>query len=147
MVADAGLEWSSTPDRLSSTLGEALLVPTRIYADAVAATLAAVPVHALCHVTGGGLPGNLPRVLPEGLGAVVSRWEEPPIFDVLRDAASIDESEMRRTFNLGVGLVIAVAEGDADASLAALADVGEKAFVIGSVERSDAVGEARVRYA
>lgn len=146
-VADAGLDWSSTPAGLTSTLGEALLVPTRIYADAVAGVLAAVPVHALCHVTGGGLPGNLPRVLPEGLGAAVTRWEEPPIFDVLRNAASIEESEMRRTFNLGVGLVIAVAEADAEATLAALTDVGETAFVIGGVERSDAAGEARVRYA
>ncbi|MCA9611045.1 MAG: phosphoribosylformylglycinamidine cyclo-ligase, partial [Myxococcales bacterium] len=125
-------------------LGEALLTPTRIYAREVASALAAGEVHAMCHVTGGGLVGNLPRVLPDGTGAVVEGTPgRPAIFDVIAEHGGVAEAEMRRAFNLGVGYVFAVAERDADALL----DTLDHAFVLGRVEASDAAGEARVRYA
>src|SRR5580658_5662295 len=83
------------------SVGEALLTPTRLYARAVSVLLsAAIDVRAMCHVTGGGLPGNLPRVLPEGLGVrIEATWSRPPIFDLVQKAGGVAEGEMRRTFN------------------------------------------------
>jgi phosphoribosylformylglycinamidine cyclo-ligase len=129
-------------------LGDVLLTPTRIYAKAAAAALEAGEVHALCHVTGGGLPGNLPRVLPDGLGARVdpSSAPRPAIFDLIAREGGVEEAEMRRTFNLGVGLVVAVPESDAQGVRAALEEAGEAPFELGRIEASDAEGEQRVRY-
>ncbi|MEO0324679.1 MAG: phosphoribosylformylglycinamidine cyclo-ligase [Myxococcota bacterium] len=137
-------------DLPEAPLGEMLLRPTRIYATAVAAALAAPGhgVHAICHVTGGGLPGNLPRVLGEGRGAVVDprAWPRLPVFDLVQRAGEVAESEMRRTFNLGLGLILAVAPAAVDAVRDALAGAGETVHTIGEVEASQATGEARVRY-
>ncbi|MEX2502679.1 MAG: phosphoribosylformylglycinamidine cyclo-ligase [Trueperaceae bacterium] len=95
------------------SVAEHLLAPHRSFLAAVTPLLDAELVHGMAHVTGGGLPGNLPRVLPDGLGAVVDgAWEEPAIFGRLRDAGRIEEQEMRRVFNLGVGFVLAVAPDD-----------------------------------
>jgi phosphoribosylformylglycinamidine cyclo-ligase len=121
---------------LGTTVGEALLTPTRIYARSVAALLEAdVPVRSLCHVTGGGIPGNLPRVLPEGLGARIdlTSYVRPAIFDVLARGGPVDEDEMRSVFNLGVGLLVVVDASAADRALAVLAQAGERAWVIGEV--------------
>jgi phosphoribosylformylglycinamidine cyclo-ligase len=121
---------------LGGTVGEALLTPTRIYARAVAALLESnLPVRSLCHVTGGGIPGNLPRVLPEALGARIdlATYARPAIFDVLARGGPVDEDEMRRVFNLGVGLLAVVERGAADRALAVLAAQGERAWVIGEV--------------
>jgi len=121
---------------LGTTVGEALLTPTRIYARTVAALLESdLPVRSLCHVTGGGIPGNLPRVLPEALGARIdlATYARPAIFDVLARGGPVDEDEMRRVFNLGVGLLAVVERGAADRALAVLAAQGERAWVIGEV--------------
>jgi phosphoribosylformylglycinamidine cyclo-ligase len=121
---------------LGGTVGEALLTPTRIYARAVAALLEAeLPVRSLCHVTGGGIPGNLPRVLPDALGARIdlATYARPAIFDVLARGGPVDEDEMRRVFNLGVGLLAVVERGAADRALAVLGAEGERAWVIGEV--------------
>ena len=121
---------------LGTTVGEALLTPTRIYARTVAALLESdLPVRSLCHVTGGGIPGNLPRVLPEALGARIdlATYARPAIFDVLARGGPVDEDEMRRVFNLGVGLLAVVERGAADPALAVLAAQGERAWVIGEV--------------
>ena len=129
-------------------LGEVMLDPTRIYVTAALAATAAGGVHALCHVTGGGLPGNLPRVLPAGFGASIDgQWDEPAIFDLVRRRGEVAEEEMRRTFNLGIGFVVVAAPASADAIAEALRGAGETVVRLGSVERSDAEGEARVRYA
>jgi len=129
-------------------LGEVMLDPTRIYVQAALAAIAAGGVHALCHVTGGGLPGNLPRVLPAGFGASIDgQWDEPAIFDLVRRRGEVAEEEMRRTFNLGIGFVVVAAPASADAIAEALRGAGETVVRLGSVERSDAEGEARVRYA
>ena len=118
------------------TIGEALLSPTRLYARHVAAVLQAVDVHAMSHITGGGLPGNLPRVLPEGLGLEVTPgWSRPPIFDLIARGGPVAELEMRRTFNLGVGFVFVVAGSDAAAARAALAEQGDTAIDLGRVVR------------
>ncbi|MBX3227334.1 MAG: phosphoribosylformylglycinamidine cyclo-ligase [Labilithrix sp.] len=112
------------------SVGEALLAPTRLYARHVRAVLdAGVDVRAMSHITGGGLPGNLPRVLPEGLGVRLppSRWARPAILDLI--AAQVEERELRRVFNLGVGFVFVVPAADADRARAAIAeptiDLGE----------------------
>jgi phosphoribosylformylglycinamidine cyclo-ligase len=121
---------------LGRTLGEELLVPTRIYTRAVAALQAALgaDLHALCHVTGGGLVGNLPRILPDGTAAEVRLDHEvPPIFGLIARGGPVDEDEMRRTFNLGIGLVAVVAEGARERALSVLGAAGETAWALGKV--------------
>jgi phosphoribosylformylglycinamidine cyclo-ligase len=120
---------------LERSLGEVLLTPTRIYAVDVLALMADVEVHALCHVTGGGLPGNLPRVLPPGLGAAIdtSSWAWPAIFTWLRDHGPVTDDEMWRTFNCGVGMTAIVPAADAADAVAHLAARGVEAWVAGHV--------------
>jgi phosphoribosylformylglycinamidine cyclo-ligase len=117
------------------TVGEALLVPTRLYARASQHVIAAgVDVRAMSHITGGGIPGNLPRVLPEGLGVrVTGTWERAPIFDLIERGGPVDLHEMRRTFNGGVGYVFVVAASDAERASRALEEIGEKAIDFGDV--------------
>ncbi len=132
---------------LGSTVGEALLTPTRIYARAVAALRAACGegLHSLCHVTGGGLPGNLPRVLPDGVVAAV-RFDHPrpAVFDIIERGGPVDTAEMLRTFNLGVGLVVVVDAAAVDSALQALSDAGETAWPMGEIRATDAEAPARV---
>jgi phosphoribosylformylglycinamidine cyclo-ligase len=132
-------DWGSLDrrvDELGETLGEALLRPTKIYASAVTALSRALgnDLHALCHVTGGGIVGNLPRVLPEGATALVSLprpW--PPIFELIARRGPVAEAEMHRTFNLGVGLIAAVARERAADAISALSSSGEKAWELGVI--------------
>ena len=136
---------------LGTTVGEALLVPTKIYAGAVRAVVDAcgAGLHGLAHITGGGLGGNLPRVLPDGLGArlALGSYERPAIFDVIAKGGPVDEDEMRRTFNLGVGLAVVVAKEAESAALAALHGAGEKAWPLGEViDVGDVAYEERVRF-
>jgi phosphoribosylformylglycinamidine cyclo-ligase len=134
---EMGLAMGDRLADLGTTVGEALLTPTRIYARAVASLLDALgdEVHALSHITGGGLPGNVPRVLPDGLGVRLDlrSWERPPIFQVIAAGGPVEEAEMRRTFNLGVGLVVLVARDAEGRALTALRAAGEQAFVVGEV--------------
>lgn len=132
---------------LGKTLGEALLTPTRIYAKAVAAVVSVCGsgLHALCHVTGGGLPGNLPRVLPDGVQARVRfDHERPAIFNLIQSGGPVDEFEMRRTFNLGIGLVVVAESSKADEALRALAAAGERAWIMGEIVAADAGSLASV---
>jgi phosphoribosylformylglycinamidine cyclo-ligase len=145
-----GLAPGDRPAQLGgASVGEALLAPTRLYARQVQAVLAAgVDVRAMSHITGGGLPGNLPRVLPDGLGARLSpAWKRPPIVELI--AERVDEEELRRVFNLGVGFVFVVAKEDAARTEAALASAGESPFAIGEVVAvpDDTAFEARVVFA
>ncbi len=118
------------------TLGEALLTPTRIYVKSILKLLETVPVHALAHITGGGLPGNLPRVLPADTRAVIDArsWKRPPIFDWLQDGGNVASDEMYRTFNCGLGMVLAVAATDVDAATRLLTAAGETVFRVGQIE-------------
>jgi phosphoribosylformylglycinamidine cyclo-ligase len=123
---------------LGQTVGEALLTPTRIYVRPVLALLrSGVPVHALAHVTGGGLTDNLPRVLPPGCRAVVRRgaWEVPPIFALLRQAGRIADAEMFRVFNMGVGFVCVVPPEAGKRARTALERKGIPTWEIGEITR------------
>ena len=129
-----------------TTLGKALLAPTRIYAKTVATLLAHHDLHAIAHITGGGLTENIPRVLPEGTQAVINRshWQLPAVFQWLQNAGNINDAEMLKTFNCGVGMVFVVDELEASSIVDASIAAGEQAMVIGSIESSeDAVS---VRY-
>ena len=118
------------------TLGEALLEPTRIYVKPVLATLAKVHVKGLAHITGGGLTENIPRVLPEELCARLesSRWARPQVFAWLQKMGGIEEAEMHRTFNCGIGMAMIVPKAEAKAAIDSLAGHGVEAFEIGSIE-------------
>lgn len=120
------------------TLGDALLAPTRIYVQPLLKLLADHPVHALAHITGGGLLENLPRVLPAGTRAVLDarNWRQPPVFDWLRDRGAIESREMLRTFNCGIGMCVVLPEQQADAACVALSRAGETVWRIGRIEGS-----------
>ncbi|MEE4190830.1 MAG: phosphoribosylformylglycinamidine cyclo-ligase [Halieaceae bacterium] len=127
-----------------SSLGQTLLEPTRIYVKSLLSLFDAVEVRALCHITGGGLLENLPRVLPAGCGATIetSSWQWPQIFHWLQSQGNVDSREMYRTFNCGVGMVVCVAAADADAALASLEASGETAWQLGEI--SEDAGQAVV---
>ncbi|NLD67599.1 MAG: phosphoribosylformylglycinamidine cyclo-ligase [Limnobacter sp.] len=114
---------------------DALLAPTRIYVKPVLRLLEAMPVHGLAHITGGGLVGNVPRVLPDGLQAVLHReaWTAPPLFDWLQREGAVTDEEMHRVFNCGLGMVAIVAAERADAAIALLRDAGETAWRVGEI--------------
>ncbi len=128
-----------------STLGQTLLAPTRIYVKSILALLQAVDVHAIAHITGGGLPENLPRVMSAGTVALIdrNRWQRPRIFDWLQEQGQISDAEMYRTFNCGIGMVVCVGADHAERALAELRQAGEDAMIIGAIERSEH-GEPRV---
>jgi phosphoribosylformylglycinamidine cyclo-ligase len=127
-------------------LGECLLQPTRIYVKPLLALLAQVPIHALAHITGGGITENLPRVLPEGLSAVVdlSAWEKPAVFQWLQEQGNVAEPEMLKTFNCGIGMIVCVAAEDAAAAAELLSRQGETVFNVGEIVAAE--GPARVVY-
>jgi phosphoribosylformylglycinamidine cyclo-ligase len=120
------------------TLADALLAPTRIYVRPLLTLLAGHPVHALAHITGGGLLENLPRVLPAGTRAVLDarNWQRPPVFDWLQERGAIEDREMLRTFNCGIGMCVIVPEQQADAANVALSQAGETVWRIGRIEGS-----------
>jgi phosphoribosylformylglycinamidine cyclo-ligase len=112
-----------------------LMAPTRIYVKPVLALIGAVPVHGIAHITGGGLVENIPRVIPDGLEVVLQRkaWGVDPVFDWLQRQGNVDQAEMYRVFNCGIGMTIQVAAADVDRSLALLHQLGQPASVIGEV--------------
>lgn len=131
-------------DVLGTTLGEALLAPTRIYVKALKAVKAAgVRVKGCSHITGGGFYENIPRMLPEGVCAVIRKdsYEIPPIFGLLQEKGGIEEKMMYNTYNMGLGMVLAVDAADAEKAMEALEKAGEKAYIVGAVE----AGEKGVR--
>ncbi len=125
----------SAPFANGKTLGEALIEPTRIYVKPVLALMQQVKVKGLAHITGGGLKENIPRCLPDNITAVVEKahWPRPPVFDWLQKEGNIDDAEMARTFNCGIGMVLVVARDDADRAAQMLTQSGERVFIIGSV--------------
>jgi phosphoribosylformylglycinamidine cyclo-ligase len=117
------------------SLVDELLRPSLVFTPAVLALLAGYDVHAVAHITGGGLPGNVPRALPPHLDAVLhpERWPVPRIFAEIQRAAGVDDAEMYRTFNMGLGMVLALPSGQAPAAVSALGDLGFGASVVGEV--------------
>ena len=130
-------------DELGTTLGEALLAPTKIYVKALKSLKnGGVKVKACSHITGGGFYENIPRMLPEGVHAVVHKdsYEVPAIFKLMAEKGNVEEKVMYNTYNMGIGMVIAVDPADKDKALALLEEAGEKAYVVGEI----VVGEAGV---
>jgi phosphoribosylformylglycinamidine cyclo-ligase len=117
------------------SLGETLLEPTRIYVKPLLGLMGQLPVKGLAHITGGGLTGNVPRILPEGLTALIDKqaWTLPPVFQWLRQAGGVAEAEMHRTFNCGIGMVVVVDANDAQAAMRYLAEQGETVYVLGRI--------------
>jgi len=117
------------------TVGEALLTPTRLYARHVHAMLAAgIDVRAMSHITGGGIPGNLPRVLPDGLGVRIdATWPRAPVFDLVERGGPVSLAEMRRTFNCGIGFIFVVSKDDGERAAGALSLLGEEPIRLGEV--------------
>ena len=127
-------------DELGKTLGEALLAPTRIYVKALKNVKeAGVRVKGCSHITGGGFYENIPRMLPEGIRAVVKKdsYKVPAIFDLIAKTGNIAEEMMYNTFNMGIGMIVAVDEKDVDATIKAMKEAGDEAFVVGYVEAGE----------
>lgn len=122
-------------DELGMTLGEALLTPTKIYANACDAVLPNFDVKGIVHITGGGFYENIPRILPEGTAVSidVGTWDVPPIFPYIKKCGNIDRKEMFSTYNMGVGMMMVVDTADADAVIEALRAAGETANIIGEI--------------
>ena len=145
VVETSGLAWDApAPFAEGKTLGAALMTPTRIYVKSLLALHRAGLLKAAAHITGGGLPGNLPRVLPDGLVAALDpSWPVPPVFGWLARAGGVAAEEMLRVFNCGIGMALVVT--DAEAAIALLEQAGETAFRIGVLEAG--TGPATIRIA
>ncbi|MCV2864155.1 phosphoribosylformylglycinamidine cyclo-ligase [Albidovulum sediminicola] len=141
VVELSGLSWDAASPFGEGTLGAALLAPTRLYVKQALAAIRAGGVHALAHITGGGLTENLPRVLPEGLGATIDldAWTLPPVFRWLAETAGMAEAELLKTFNCGIGLIVVVEADRAAALQAVLEGAGETVTVIGRVQPGQGV--------
>ena len=127
-------------DELGSTLGEALLTPTRIYVKALRALKdKGIRVKGCSHITGGGFYENIPRMLPEGIRALVKKdsYQVPAIFRLLQEKGGLEEKMMYNTYNMGLGMVLAVDPSDADQALAAIREVGETPYIVGSCEAGE----------
>jgi phosphoribosylformylglycinamidine cyclo-ligase len=124
---------------LGRTLGEELLAPTRIYAKSIRRLLARWPIKGAAHITGGGIVGNLPRILPQGVGALLHRnsWPVPPIFGIIAGLGAVSRAEMDRTFNNGLGMILVVGKRNADGAMRSLMQSGERCFLIGEVRRGE----------
>ncbi|MBQ7266537.1 MAG: phosphoribosylformylglycinamidine cyclo-ligase [Firmicutes bacterium] len=124
---------------LGGSLGEALLTPTKLYVKPVLELIKKVNVKGLSHITGGGFIENIPRMMPKGLKAVIEEgtWEILPIFKLLEEKGNVERISMYNTFNMGIGMVAAVAKEDAEKAVSVLEAMGEKAYIIGSVEKGE----------
>ena len=124
-------------DELGTTLGEALLAPTRIYVKALRSIKeAGVRVKACSHITGGGFYENVPRMLPEGKHAVIEKnsYEVPPIFKMMAREGNVEEQMMYNTYNMGIGMIVAVDPADVDKTMEAIKVAGDTPYVIGKIE-------------
>ncbi len=130
---------------LKSTIGEELIRPTRIYAKAVEELRKKVKVAGMAHITGGGIPGNLPRIFSRDLTAVIEKdsWPVPPVFELIGALGGVPAADMKKTFNMGIGYVIVIGQGKVSAALALLKKCGYPAYLIGFMEKG---GKGNVRY-
>lgn len=142
IVADAGLDLKAKyPETGDKTLGEVFLTPTAIYVKPVLEVMKKVDVHGVAHVTGGGFDENIPRILGDGLGVEVKEgsWKILPVFELLEKYGKVPHREMFNIFNMGVGMVLAVAPGDAEKTIESLKSTGIDATVIGKVVKGTEV--------
>jgi len=135
LLEQAGLKLDQYISELGRTLGEELITPTRIYVKTALAVVEELSVRAMAHITGGGIPENLPRVLPDGLGAEINSqaWEPPAIFHLIQELGRVEKEEMYRTFNMGIGYIFITSSEQRDDALKCLRIKGEKPIVLGSV--------------
>ncbi|MBP3204818.1 MAG: phosphoribosylformylglycinamidine cyclo-ligase, partial [Lachnospiraceae bacterium] len=127
-------------EELGTTLGEALIVPTRIYVKALKSVKnAGVKVKGCSHITGGGFYENIPRMLPEGIKAVVKKdsYDVPAIFKLLQKTGNIEEQMMYNTYNMGLGMILAVDPADVDKTMAAIKEAGDTPYIVGSCEAGE----------
>ncbi|CAG1065171.1 phosphoribosylformylglycinamidine cyclo-ligase [uncultured bacterium] len=131
-----GLKLSDRPEGLGKSVEEALISPTKIYVKPVLALRKEVDVLGMAHITGGGFTDNIPRVLPKGVKAVIEKgsWPLPPIFSLLKKGGKLEDAEMLRTFNCGIGLVMVVRAKDKDKTLKKLKALKQKAYVVGEIK-------------
>ena len=136
----AAYDYQAEIEGLENNLGLELLKPTRIYVKPVLKIIDKFEINGIAHITGGGLLENVPRILPEGLQAVVDKksWERPKIFDIIKEAGDIEEKEMFRTFNMGIGMVLIINQSDKDELLSEIEKLGEKAQIIGQIKKGKA---------
>ncbi len=141
-----GLAADAVLPELQKPLGEELLTPTRIYVKTVLNLLRDFQIKGMAHITGGGLLENVPRVLPRHCQAIITKssWEKPAIFELLREGGNIEETEMYRTFNYGIGMALVVPEAEADDIMVRLSGLKENAWIIGEIAKCDAGEEGVV---
>ncbi len=137
LLEKMALPLNATPSGLSVTLGEALITPTRIYVKSILNLLRDFNLKGIAHITGGGLLENIPRVLPRNCKVIIdcASWEKPDIFALLRDGGNLDDFEMYRTFNNGIGMILVVADNEVEDILSRLSGLNEKAYLIGEIDR------------
>jgi len=133
------MELGERVEELGGALGDELLRPTRIYVKTILNITRDFNIGGIAHITGGGITGNLPRVIPRGCKAIVRKgtWEIPPIFTFLKEKGNIPEEEMFRTFNSGIGMILVVRAKDVQEISTRLHSLGERAFIIGEVGKTE----------
>ena len=143
-----GLSIGSKPEGYKKDVGSMLIAPTRIYVKPVRGLMKEVDICGMAHITGGGFTENIPRVIPKGLKAVIKKgsWKMPPVFKLIQDGGSIDEDEMLRTFNCGIGFIMVVREKDAEKALVKIKRLGERPYLIGTIAKSKKDAKPFVEY-
>ncbi len=133
IVERANMDWQT--DFHGRAFADVLMQPTRIYVKPLLTLMRALPVKGLAHITGGGLVGNVPRILPAGVAAEIETkaWPMPPLFEWLQAQGNVAQDEMHRTFNCGIGMIVVVAAGDADTAMQQLTEAGETVYRIGRI--------------
>lgn len=141
ILADNNIAFADKVDAFDKPIGEVLLTPTKIYVKQCLELIKQVDVKAFAHITGGGITENLPRVFKEGIGADIdlSSWELPLLFKWLKKKGDIEEQELLKTFNCGVGMIAVIPESDVEGALKVLESLGEEAFVIGKITDKEGV--------
>ncbi|MEN6376024.1 MAG: phosphoribosylformylglycinamidine cyclo-ligase [Smithella sp.] len=139
LLDDGKLQVTDKVSGLEKTIGEELLAPTRIYVKSLLNLLKNFNIKGLVHITGGGFYDNIPRIIPQSCCCIISRnsWEIPPIFQVMKEIGQVDEKEMFRVFNMGIGMMIVVPEKESEEVAHRLEVLGEKAYIIGAVEKRE----------
>ncbi|MGN7297331.1 phosphoribosylformylglycinamidine cyclo-ligase [Ferdinandcohnia sp. SAFN-114] len=141
LLEDGGLDLHKTYGKIGRTLGEELLQPTKIHVKSLLKAMEKFEVKGMSHITGGGFIENIPRMLPEGVGAEIDygSWPIPPIFDLLQETGNLNREEMFNIFNMGIGMVLAINEADLHELLQLLEEQGEKAYIIGRIKEGNGV--------
>lgn len=150
-ISNADLKQNLEQENSAASLGDALLTPTRIYVSSIHEVIKQVPIHAMAHITGGGLLENIPRVLPANTQAVLDQksWQLPAVFEWLKENGNIDDMEMHRTFNCGIGMVVIVDSNDAEKTISAFNNAGETAWLLGQVDTNSSKldeGDSKVAF-